>query len=121
LYTPDIAAAAAFYNATLGLETSAVPFPGGDYTCLNPAEGGEDAMFGGVVPLDVDPTGAPSGAYWLAYFEVADVDATVAKAQETGGGVAVPAASMEGVGRMAQLTDPHGARFAVIKSEPPQG
>lgn len=121
LYTPDIAAAAAFYYASLGLETSAAPMPGGDYTCLNPSGAGEDAMFGGVVPLDVDPDGAASGAYWLAYFEVADVDATVAKALETGGKVAVPAAGMEGVGRIAQLTDPHGARFAVIKSEPPQG
>nr|WSY57643.1 VOC family protein [Streptomyces sp. NBC_00886] len=121
LYTPDVAAAAAFYNASLGLETSAAPMPGGDYTCINAAGAGEDAMFGGVVPLDVDPTGAPSGAYWLPYFEVSDADATVAKALETGGKVTMPATSMKGVGRMAHLTDPYGARFAIIKSEPPQG
>ncbi|MHB9857805.1 VOC family protein [Streptomyces sp. YIM S03343] len=118
LYTPDIAAAAAFYNATLGLETSAVSFPGGEYTCINPAEGGEDAMFGGIVPTEMDPTG--SGPHWLPYFEVADADAAVAKAQELGGKVTMPATSMEGVGRIARLTDPYGARFAVIKSEMPQ-
>ncbi|MGW7380831.1 VOC family protein [Streptomyces sp. NPDC054794] len=118
LYTPDMAAAAAFYQQVLGMETSAVPFPGGTYTCVNPAEGGEDAMFGGIVPLADDP--AEESAYWLPYFEVEDTDAVVAKAQELGGTVRVPATTMEGVGRMARLADPYGARFAVIKSEPPQ-
>ncbi|WP_328492806.1 VOC family protein [Streptomyces sp. NBC_00414] len=121
LYTPDIAAAAAFYNRVLGLETSAMPFPGGTYTCVNPSEGGEDAMFGGVVPLADDPTEQEAGAYWLPYFEVTDTDAVVAKAQELGGRVRMPATSMEGVGRMAKLSDPYGARFAVIRSEPAGG
>jgi predicted enzyme related to lactoylglutathione lyase len=40
---------------------------------------------------------------------------------ESGGKVTMPATTMEGVGRMAQLTDPHGARFAIITSAPPQG
>ncbi|MEV2195979.1 VOC family protein [Streptomyces phaeochromogenes] len=118
LYTPDIAAAAAFYYSVLGLETSAMPFPGGTYTCLNPAEGGEDSMFGGVVPLADDPTEQETGAYWLPYFEVADTDALVGKAEELGGTVRMPATSVEGVGRIAKLADPYGARFAVIKSEP---
>ncbi|MEV4033134.1 VOC family protein [Streptomyces umbrinus] len=118
LYTPDIAAAAAFYYSVLGMETSAMPFPGGTYTCLNPAEGGEDSMFGGVVPLADDPTEQETGAYWLPYFEVADTDALVAKAEELGGTVRMPATSVEGVGRIAKLADPYGARFAVIKSEP---
>lgn len=118
LFTPDIAAAAAFYHATLGLETSAVPFPGGKYTCVNPAEGGQDAMFGGIVPTDVDP--AAAGPHWVPYFEVADTDATLAKAQELGGRVTTAAVSMEGVGRFARLTDPYGARFAVITSVSPQ-
>jgi len=118
LYTPDIAAAAAFYNSVLGLETSAVPFPGGTYTCVNPAEGGEDSMFGGVVPLADDPMERETGAYWLPYFEVTDTDAVVAKAEESGGTVRMPATSVEGIGRIAKLADPYGARFAVIKSEP---
>ncbi|MEU6576607.1 VOC family protein [Streptomyces sp. NPDC046805] len=122
LYTPDIAAAAAFYHRTLGLETSAVPFPGGTYTCVNPAEGGEEAMFGGMVRLGDDPTEAEAGtgAYWLPYFDVEDPDAVVAKARELGGTVRMPATTLEGVGRMAKLTDPYGARFAVIRSDPPQ-
>ncbi|MFJ8792578.1 VOC family protein [Streptomyces sp. NPDC102462] len=119
LYTPDVAAAAAFYHRTLGLETSAVPFPGGTYTCVNPAEGGEEAMFGGLVPLADDPTEAAAGPYWLPYFGVEDPDAVVARALELGGTVRVPAVTVEGVGRIARLADPQGARFAVIRGEPP--
>ncbi|MFI7498737.1 VOC family protein [Streptomyces sp. NPDC049687] len=120
LYTPDIAAAAAFYRTTLGLETSAFPFPGGTYTCLNPAGAGEDAMFGGVVPLADDPVEARAGAYWLPYFEVTDVDRIVAETEGRGGTVRMPATDVEGVGRMAKLADPYGARFAVIRSAPQQ-
>ncbi|MEV6117050.1 VOC family protein [Streptomyces sp. NPDC052109] len=121
LYTPDIAAAAAFYHRVLGLETSAVPFPGGTYTCVNPADGGEDTMFGGVVPLADVPAEAEGGPYWLPYFEVDDTDAAVGTVQRLGGEVRMPATTLEGVGRMAKFTDPYGARFAVIKSEPPPG
>ncbi|MEU6552296.1 VOC family protein [Streptomyces sp. NPDC046915] len=121
LYTPDEAAAAAFYQQVLGLETSAVSFPGGTYTCVNPAGAGEDTMFGGVVPLAGAAAEAEGGPHWLPYFEVEDADAVVARAQELGGTVRSPATDMEGAGRIAKLADPYGARFAVIKSTPPQG
>jgi predicted enzyme related to lactoylglutathione lyase len=119
LYTPDQPAAAFFYNAVLGLETYGVDFPGGTYTTINPAGATEDAMFGGIVPLADAP--GETEPYWLAYFEVTDTDAVVAKAQELGGTVRMPATDMEGVGRVAKLADPYGARFAVIKSVPAQG
>ncbi|GGJ45691.1 VOC family protein [Streptomyces brasiliensis] len=119
LYTPDEAAAAAFYHRTLGLETSAVPFPGGTYTSINPADGGDDDMFGGIVPLSADPAEAAS-AHWLPYFEVEDTDAVAAKAEELGGTLRMPPTSVDGVGRIARLDDPYGARFAVIRSTPPQ-
>ncbi|MCH0563528.1 MULTISPECIES: VOC family protein [unclassified Streptomyces] len=118
LYTPDIAAAAAFYRAALGLETSAVPFPGGTYTCVNPAGGGQDTMFGGFVPLADDPS--EPDAYWLPYFEVPDPDGVVATARELGGTVRMQPTDFESVGRIAKLADPYGARFAVIRSASPQ-
>ncbi|WP_371668081.1 VOC family protein [Streptomyces sp. NBC_00289] len=120
LYARDIAAAAAFYHATLGLETSAVSFPGGTYTCVNPAGAGEDAMFGGFVDLADDPVEAAVGASWLPYFEVTDAAAAVDRALALGGSVRMPATAIEGVGSIAKLADPYGARFAVIKSAPPQ-
>lgn len=116
LYTPDVAAAAAYYRAVLGHETSAVPFPGGTYTCVNPAGEGEDGMFGGVVPLAGDPV--ETEPCWLAYIEVPDADAAVARTRELGGTVRMPATDIEGVGRVARLADPYGARFAVIKTAP---
>ncbi|WP_435613006.1 VOC family protein [Streptomyces sp. bgisy159] len=118
LYTPDIAAAAAFYYAVLGLETSAVSFPGGTYTCVNPSGAGEEAMFGGIVPLADDRVEAASGAYWLPYIAVTDADTVVARTRELGGTVRMPATDLPGVGRVAKLADPYGARFAVIRPEP---
>ncbi|MFD7136127.1 VOC family protein [Streptomyces sp. NPDC059894] len=120
LHTPDEAAAAAFYHAALGLETSAVSLPGGTYTQVGPAGAGEDDAFGGVVPPADDPTEAGSGAYWLPYFEVMDVDAVVGTARELGGAVRLAATDIEGVGRIARLADPDGARFAVIRTAPRQ-
>ncbi|MFD2684968.1 VOC family protein [Streptomyces phyllanthi] len=119
LYTPDLPAAAGFYNAVFGWETSALTFGEGTYTTVHPAGTETDAMFGGIVPLEDDPTKAESGA-WLPYFEVADTDATVARAQELGGTVRLPATDLEDVGRIAELADPYGARFAVIRSAPPK-
>lgn len=120
LYTADIAAAAAYYRAVLGLETSAVAFPGaGTYTCVNPAGEGEDGMFGGVVPLADDPV--ERDCYWLPYFAVGDTDAAVARTRELGGTVRMPATDIEGVGRLARLADPYGARFAVLRPLPRAG
>ena len=118
LYTADVPAAAGFYNATLGMETFALDFYGGTYTTFSPGGQGEDAMFGGVVDKADDPAEAQSPPYWLPYFEVTDTDATVARAQELGGAVRMPATDLPDVGRIAKLTDPYGARFAVIKSAP---
>ncbi|QKW30284.1 VOC family protein [Streptomyces seoulensis] len=118
LYTPDIAAAAAFYHRVLGLETAAASFPDGTYTLVNPAEGGEDAAFGGFVPLAEDPTEAAAGAYWMPYFAVPDVDAVTGRTAELGGTVRLPATDIADVGRVARLADPCGARFAVLRPAP---
>jgi predicted enzyme related to lactoylglutathione lyase len=120
LYTPDVAAGAAFYHRVLGLETSSVSLPGGTYTCLGPAGADEDAMFGGIM-APADSGAADGGPYWLPYFEVEDADATVGRAERLGGAVRMPATTLAGVGRTAQLTDPYGARFAVIRSASQQG
>ncbi|MFC8393231.1 VOC family protein [Streptomyces sp. NPDC057238] len=119
LYTPDVARAAAFYHSVLGWETSAVTFPDGVYTSVNPAGTGEDGMFGGLVPPADDLAGAEAGGpHWLPYFGVDDTDAVVARAVELGGRVRLPATSLVGVGRLARLEDPYGARFAVLKGDP---
>ncbi|GGT05481.1 VOC family protein [Streptomyces chromofuscus] len=118
LYTPDIASAAGYYNRLLGWETSSTDVPGGFYTCVNPAGEDEDAMFGHLVPLADDPS--EDTAHWLPYFEVADADAAADRARELGGTVRVEPVDLPDVGRIAKLTDPFGARFAVIRSAAPR-
>lgn len=81
----------------------------------------DEAAFGGLVPISTDPVEDAERPYWTQYFEVADCDAAAAKAEEAGGKVRLTPESMEGVGRFAKLTDPFGARFAVIASAPAPG
>ncbi|MFE4664804.1 VOC family protein [Streptomyces sp. NPDC056716] len=121
LYTRDIAAAAGYYNAVLGWETSSVLYPGGSYTCVNPSGQGEDSMFGGLVPLDEDPVEAGGEPYWLPYFSTADPDVVCARARELGGTVRVEPVEVPDVGRVARLADPFGARFALLRPLPRQG
>ena len=56
--------------------------------------------------------------HWLIYFNVADVDASAAKAKELGAKFFVPPMSVEDVGRMAIMADPQGAVSAIFKESP---
>jgi uncharacterized protein len=102
LHATDVDAAAAFYGDLVGWTKE--PFMEG-YFALN---AGETAAGG----LMQERSGSPV-AYWLPYFSVEDVDASVAWAMEHSGGSVVPPESMEGVGRYAVLTDPGGAHFGL--------
>ncbi|MGB8258216.1 MAG: VOC family protein, partial [Pseudonocardiaceae bacterium] len=59
--------------------------------------------------------GAPAGtpAHWVTYFSVADADAAVTAAT-AGGGSVLSGPDDTPYGRMAFLTDPNGAVFAVM-------
>ncbi|MFB6716784.1 MULTISPECIES: VOC family protein [unclassified Streptomyces] len=123
LYTPDVPAAAAFYGAVFGWETGLTPFPGGggSYTVIRTRAGGQEAGFGGLVPLDAVATRAVAGPHWLPYFEVDDCDAAVADVERLGGKPTLEPLEMEGVGTFADVADPDGAEFALIKSAPTPG
>lgn len=54
----------------------------------------------------------------MPYFNAPDVDGIVAKATENGGTVLMPPAEVPSVGRIAFLTDPAGAMFALLKPDP---
>jgi predicted enzyme related to lactoylglutathione lyase len=51
----------------------------------------------------------------MPYLQVADCDASTAKAKELGASVMVPPQDIPKTGRFAVLTDPQGAMFAVFK------
>ncbi|MEU4408722.1 VOC family protein [Streptosporangium sp. NPDC023963] len=110
LYVTDAETARPFYQAVFDWDIQDITFGDMPYLLLSTTEG-ENAALGGVRPLQ-----AGDRPHWLPYFEVADCDASVVRVRELGGDLVAPAADIEGVGRFAVVSDPHGARFAVIAS-----
>jgi hypothetical protein len=113
LMTDDPDRAAAFFRTLLDVPTQTIDIGsrGLPYTLLGPAQG-ERAGIMGKTP---DMAHVPNS--WSVYFEVADTDATVARARTLGATVVrEPMDIMPG--RFAVLTDPQGAVFCIIKSAP---
>ncbi len=100
---PDVAATAAFYSAVFGWQHEAMDEAMG-YGLFK--HGGE--VVAGIGRLTEE--GARSA--WMVYFHSDDVDAT-AKAVQQGGGAVRTEPMGDKWGRMSQLTDPQGGRFAV--------
>jgi predicted enzyme related to lactoylglutathione lyase len=57
-----------------------------------------------------------SGAYWLGYVSVTDVEGTIERAKASRGSVLVEPMDVPGGDRIAQLMDPYGAFFALHKA-----
>jgi predicted enzyme related to lactoylglutathione lyase len=108
--TPDIPRAAQFYADVLGMGSHTSPMGDQTYTTLTNVK---ERMIGGAMnpPMEEVPP------HWNVYFNVDDVDATVAKAQELGGQVVAPAFDVPDVGRMAVLADPQGAMFNLMAGD----
>ncbi|MFI6850626.1 VOC family protein [Kitasatospora sp. NBC_00085] len=115
-YSVDAEAAKAFYRAVFSWQEQDVPLGEVMYTVLTPAGGGTDDAHGGIMQLGPEQTAAGTTSHWLPYIEVPSVDAVVALAEQLGATVRIPAMDVHGVGRLAQLIDPHNAVFAVITS-----
>ena len=106
LSTPDAAKALAFYTKVVGWTHSGMDMGEmGTYHVLT----GSGAYRGGVIESKDGPS------RWLPYVDVADCDATVARAKKLGATVVVPPMDLADVGRFSILVDPEGASFAVIK------
>lgn len=56
--------------------------------------------------------------HWNVYFNVDDVDAAVAKAEQLGASVVAPALDVPGQGRFGYLQDPQGATFNLMQNPP---
>jgi predicted enzyme related to lactoylglutathione lyase len=110
LDTRNIEAAKPFYQHVFGWTAKTSNDGGMSYTewQLDGRSIAGGMQMGDQIPADVPP-------HWLTYFAVQDCDAAVAKAQELGGKVLMPAMDMPGM-RFAVLSDPQGAVFGVIAS-----
>jgi predicted enzyme related to lactoylglutathione lyase len=118
LMTPDAAAVAPFYNATLGWDVQAqttASASGHPYSMIGRADGG---FAGGVLTLTQEMQDNGGKAGWLPYFHVDDVAASAEKAKSLGGTVWMGPVDM-GVGTMAMLGDPQGAAFYLMDPVPP--
>jgi uncharacterized protein len=114
LLTSNPAAAKTFYGTLLGWAMKDGDSPGGTYTELS-ADG---LPMGGIMAI---PPGAHFPPCWAPYIEVADVDASAAKAQKLGGSLMKPADDIPKVGRFAVVMDPHGAMLNLFKPGGPSG
>ena len=108
LTSRDPKAAEAFYTSLFGWTVkhsgAATPAEYREFSVAGQPGGGIMEM-----PAEV-PAQVPS--YWMPYFQVANLDATISTATATGGHVMIGPAPIPGTGRFAILTDPQGAMFA---------
>ena len=121
LMCSDVAAVREFYRATLGWEIPAegqkMP-SGAEYRIIARADGG---TAGGLLTISDKMASMGMTSAWFPYFHAPDLDGMITRATELGGVVHLPATSMPGAGRVAMLSDPHGAKFYLITPEPPAG
>ncbi|MGE0386294.1 MAG: VOC family protein [Gammaproteobacteria bacterium] len=120
LMTTDPDAAARFYGAVVGwtIGGEARPVPGGpDYRMILRGDGGHA---GGVIAIDDEMRSHGAHPFWLAYLQVADVDAALHAIAADGGRTLMPPMDLP-VGRIAMVADPLGAPFYVMTPIPPPG
>ena len=114
LYTRDLAASTRFYGAVFGHEYEPLPELPDGYSLVKV---GGDVVAGMVQITDV--IAAPeTPPYWLAYFELEDVDAGFARVRELGGELLSEPRDSP-YGRWAAVRDPQGGVFALIHGATP--
>jgi uncharacterized protein len=103
LQSPDPQASASFYGGLFGWSTEQAPGMSDVYLLVKNA----GANNGGI--RELGPGMPPS---WLVYFATDDIDAALAKVRELGGTTIVPTMDI-GVAKIAVVSDPQGAVFAL--------
>lgn len=106
LLASDPAKAVGFYTKALGYTDKPTDFGGEIYHVLEQS----GAPRAGIMKA---PMGAPD--HWLPYVQVADCDATLARAIKHGATQLAAPEDIPGIGRFAVFKDPVGGAIAVIK------
>ncbi|GAA0482920.1 VOC family protein [Streptomyces sp. NPDC046215] len=105
LGSPDTAASAEFYGAVFGWDLQPAGPDAGGYGFFQ-KNGRTLAALGPLTEEGASPA-------WTVYFQTPDADATAKAVEQAGGTVRVAPFDVMDAGRMACLTDPGGADFAV--------
>ncbi len=108
LMTTDIGSAADFYNTVAGLTASKAPFDP-NYTVFKGANGN----MGGLMMLPNEAKAGGTPPCWISYVGVMNTDETARTAASLGGKVQKAPWNIQDGGRIAIISDPQGAVFAV--------
>ncbi len=111
LYTSDTEKASAFYSTLFGWRPK--EWEGGSYFLFELADRGEPIC--GMHKISKEMKGTKGmQPQWMPYFQVENADEMCERVRELGGKVYGPL-DIPSIGRMAMLTDPQGARFAIMR------
>jgi uncharacterized protein len=114
LFSTNVDAAGKFYVQTVGWKTETMDMgPMGTYTLFQRPGEGKEGNVGGMMAMPPTMKDVPS--HWLAYFAVADIDASTKKATDLGGKTVVPPTDIPNIGRFSIIRDPQGAVLALFK------
>jgi predicted enzyme related to lactoylglutathione lyase len=116
LMTTDPEGAKAFYDAIIGWSIGEATTEFGGYRMIGRSDGG---FAGGVLPMTPEMLQEGTRPGWLAYLNVADVDAKVSSIESAGGKTCMPPIDIPNVGRVAMMGDPQGVPFYIMKPIPP--
>jgi predicted enzyme related to lactoylglutathione lyase len=105
----DIAVSKPFYHALFAWDIVDMPIPQGTYSMFNLEGDDLGAMY--QLPVEMIKTGELS--QWLIYFAVEDLDNTLVDVAGAGGTIVLGPHDVGEAGRMAVITDPEGAKFAL--------
>ncbi len=112
VYAPDAQKAIDFYTQALGFGTQDMDMGQmGPYRMLTM----NGKPIAGVMGTANNPHMQGVPPHWATYLAVDDVDARLKKCQELGATVVVPPMDIPTVGRMALISDPHGAHIWLFK------
>lgn len=109
LATPDLAKAKTFFSGLFGWEPVDVPSAQGTYTIFK-LRGLDVAA---ARSFSHEECGQKVPSHFMNYVSTAVVDAAAEKAKELGGKVLYGPFDVEGIGRMAVVSDPAGLAFAL--------
>jgi len=109
LMNRDAAGARDFYAKLFGWDFVTMPMEGMEYHMAKVG----DLQAGGMMEMHGDQfENVPP--HWLVYFQTDDIEATVAKITELGGGVMVPPTEIQ-VGRFSVVADSQGGAFGLMQ------
>jgi len=108
LMTRDVPKALAYYGKICGWTFDMMPMPEGEYHIG--MQGGRPTV--GIMGMEAMPE--DEAPHWMTYIAVDDVDKAVAQSRKAGGEVSRDCYDVPGVGRIAIVADPSGAKVGIM-------